>query len=135
MLTAADDNGLPCPVMLQPELNLLSQDACVDLLPLCVRRQLGAAAFRILEAGVLTGKYQRGEPLPSDSRKAEKDVWVRELTDEVFDRLEVIRQQADTAGLSMLQYAVRWVLDQPAVVTALVGVKRPDQLQAVVEAV
>ena len=83
----------------------------------------------------MTGKYQRGEPLPTDSRKVEKGVWVRDLTDDVFDRLEVIREQADAAGLSMMQYALRWVLDQPAVVTALVGVKRPDQLQAIVEAV
>ena len=130
LLTTADASGLPCPVMLQPELSLLSQDAAGDLLPLCVRRQLGVAPYRILEAGVLTGKYQRGEPLPPDSRKTEKDIWVPELTDEVFDRLEVIRQQADAAGVSMLQYALRWVLDQPAVVTALVGVKRLDQLQA-----
>lgn len=135
LLTTADDNGLPCPVLLQPELNLLSQDACDDLLPLCVRRQVGAAPYRVLEAGVLTGKYQRGEPLPTDSRKVEKGVWVRDLTDDVFDRLETIREQADAAGLSMMQYALRWVLDQPAVVTALVGVKRPDQLQEAVEAV
>lgn len=135
LLATADANGLPRPVISQPGMSLLKQDVCSDLLPLCAKEAIGVAPYQVLQTGLLTGKYKRGEPIPADSRKAEKDGWVLPLDDELFDELEEIERQADGAGQSMTQYAIRWVLNQPAVVSAIIGVKTSAQIDAAVAVV
>jgi aryl-alcohol dehydrogenase-like predicted oxidoreductase len=128
LLSAADANGLPRPVIIQPGMSLLKQDACVDLLPLCAKEGIAAAPYQVLQGGLLTGKYRRGEGIPAGSRKEEKDGWVWDLEDSVFDRLEVIERDASAAGLSMTQYAINWALNQPAVISPIIGVKREEQV-------
>jgi len=127
LLSVADANGQPRPVIIQPGMSLLNQDACADLLPLCAKEGIAAAPYQILQGGLLTGKYRRGEAIPADSRKAEKDGWVWDLDDGLFDGLDAIAKQAEEAGLTMTQYAIRWALSQPAVVSPIVGGKRAGQ--------
>jgi aryl-alcohol dehydrogenase-like predicted oxidoreductase len=134
-LKAADNAGLPRPVIIQPPLSLLKQDVLADLLPLCQREEVAAAPYQILQGGVLTGKYSRGNPLPEGSRVSEKKEWAVPLTDELFDQLDTIQAEADQAGMSMTQYAINWTLKQPSVVSAIVGVKRPEQIDEAVAAV
>ena len=130
LLAAADEASLPRPVVHQPPLSLLKQEVLADLLPLCEKERIAVVPYQVLQGGLLTGKYRRGQPVPASSRKAEKGEWVWELTDDLFDRLQAKEEQAAAAGLSMTQYAIRWALDQPAVVSALVGVKSTEQLEA-----
>ena len=134
LLATADGGGLPRPVIVQPGMSLLKQDVCADLLPLCAREQIVVAPYQVLQGGLLTGKYRRGQPVPADSRKAEKDGWVWELDDKLFDRIEEIEAEAARLDLSITQYAIRWTLEQPAVVSAIVGVKRPEQIDDAVAA-
>ena len=135
MLAAVDANDLPRPVIHQPPLSLLTQDVCADLLPLCECEKVAAAPYQVLQGGLLTGKYRRGEPLPEGSRKSEKDGWVWALEDELFDQLEAFEAEAVAAGFTMTQYALRWALQQPAVVSPIVGVKRAAQIDDAVAAV
>ena len=135
LLQVADANGLPRPVIIQPGMSLLKQDVCVDLLPLCEKEQIAVAPYQVLQGGLLTGKYRGGAEIPADSRKAEKDAWVWELNDELFDKLETIESDAGEAGLTMTQYAIRWALEQPAVVSPIIGVKRASQIDDAVAAV
>ena len=135
LLQVADANGLPRPVIIQPGMSLLKQDLCVDLLPLCEKEQIAVAPYQVLQGGLLTGKYRRGAEIPADSRKVEMDVWVWELNDELFDKLETIESDASEAGLTMTQYAIRWALEHPAVVSPVIGVKRASQIDDAVAAV
>lgn len=134
LLAVADANGLPRPVAIQPPLSLLKQDIVSDLLPLCVKEKIVVAPYQVLQGGLLTGKYRKGQPLPPDSRKAEKDAWVWNLDDALFDRLEDIEGKAKHSGQTMTQYAVRWTLQQPAVVSVIIGVKRIEQLNEAIAA-
>ena len=70
----------------------------------------------------------------SNGVRIKKD-WVMELTDELFDQLEKIEEEAKAKNLSVPSYAIRWVLDQPAVVSAIIGVKRQSQIDDAVGAV
>ena len=129
LLNLADKNGLPRPVVCQPPLSLLKQDVLDDLLPLCKKEEIAVVPYQVLQGGLLTGKYHRGTPLPKGSRKDEKSGWMWDLTDEIFDQLERIEILSKKEGINMTQYAIRWVLSQPAVVSAILGVKRIEQLE------
>jgi len=134
LLDCADRSNLPRPVVCQPPLSLLKTEALDALLPLCKKEQIAVIPYQIYQGGLLTGKYRRGMAAPAGSRAEEKPDWVMELTDPLFDRLEAIEREAAGMGLDMAQYALRWTLAQPAVVSAIVGVKNERQIDAAVAA-
>lgn len=135
LIAAADGLNLPRPVACQPALSLLKTEALQDMLPLCAREQIAAVPYQILQGGLLTGKYRRGQAAPEGSRMAEKPDWLSEPDDALFAKLEQIGELAAQMGLTMTQYAIRWTLTQPAVVSAMVGVKREAQIDEAAAAV
>ena len=52
----------------------------------------------------------------------------RFLTDEIFAAVDRLRPIASGAGLTLSQLALAWVLREPNVAAAIVGVSRPEQL-------
>ena len=134
LLKAADENNLPRPVIHQPPYSLLKPEAELELLPLCEREQIAAAPYQVLQGGLLTGKYHRGEEAPGMSRLAEKPGWMPDLTEKIFDRLESLQSEAEKKGLSLLQYTLRETLAKPAVISLILGVKRIGQLKSLLKA-
>ena len=135
VLQACDQNGWRRPVALQPPYSLLKRDVEVDVLPPCRREQIAVVPYQVLQGGLLTGKYRRGEPLPAGSRQVEKPQWTYRLSDELVDQLEQIETAARARGRSLAQHALLALLEQPPVVSLIVGVKRIDQLEVLLRAV
>ena len=131
LLKAADENGLPRPVIHQPPYSLLKPDVAKDLLPLCAKEGIAAAPYQILQGGLLTGKYCRGQEPPADSRKAES-TWLDFVTEETFDQIEQIEAAAKDQGRSLMENAVKSTLALPAVVSVVVGAKRAVQIEKLV---
>ena len=50
------------------------------------------------------------------------------MTEADWQTVEEVRLAAKTEGITMTQYALRWALSQSGVVSALVGVKREEQI-------
>lgn len=128
LIAAAREENIKMPSMCQPSLSLLNTGALTDMLPLCAEEGIGVIPYQILQGGMLTGKYRRGQAAPAGSRLAEKPEWMKPFTDEVYDVIEHSAQMAQERGISMTQYAIQWALEQPAVVSTLVGVKREAQI-------
>jgi aryl-alcohol dehydrogenase-like predicted oxidoreductase len=135
LLAAADENHLPRPVACQPPLSLLKQDALNELIPLCAAEDLAVIPYQIYQGGLLTGKYKRGMEPPKGSRAEEKPAWLAAPDGALFDKLEKFEREARAHGISMSAYALRWTLEQPAVVSAIVGVKNERQVNDALDAV
>jgi L-glyceraldehyde 3-phosphate reductase len=135
VLSVCDENGWRRPVALQPHYSLLKRDVEKRVLPLCQREQIAVAPYRVLEGGLLTGKYRRGQAIPADSRQVEKPDWTLELTDDMYDRLEQIEAEAKAKGRTLMGHALMTLLEQPAIVSLIVGVKRIGQLEEMIAAV
>jgi aryl-alcohol dehydrogenase-like predicted oxidoreductase len=135
VLSVCEKNGWRRPVALQPHYSLLKRDVEKKVLPLCKREQIAVAPYRVLEGGLLTGKYRRGQAFLADSRQAEKPEWTLELTDDMYDRLEQIEAEAKAKDRTPMGHALMALLEQPAVVSLIVGVKRIGQLEDLIAAV
>ena len=109
--------------------------AQLELLPLCEKEGVGVVPYQLLQGGMLTGKYRRGQEAPAGSRLAEKPEWMKPFTDETYDVIERCAAEAAAEGVTMTQHALRWALAQPGVVSALVGVKREEQIDEAAGAV
>ena len=111
------------------------EGALEELLPLCEKEGVGVVPYQLLQGGMLTGKYRRGQEAPAGSRLAEKPEWMKPFTDETYDVIERCAAEAAAEGVTMTQHALRWALAQPGVVSALVGVKREEQIDEAAGAV
>lgn len=128
MLWLADRSQLPRVVSSQIPLSLLRRELQNDL-TFCQQHGIGVTPYQSLQGGLLTGKYQRGQPPPVDSRAAEKPDWVWKQDDALYDRLEAVAALAAEASVPMSQYALAWTLAQPAISSLVVGVKKLEQIK------
>ncbi len=129
LLEAAKAENAAMPVICQPQMSLLCRDALGEMLPLCRENGLGVVPYQVLHGGYLTGKYTHSGQPPEGSRMAEKPGWMKQMTDGDWAVVEDARREAGKAGISMTQYALRWALGQTGVVSALIGVKREEQIR------
>ena len=133
MIALCDGNGWPRPVIAQPQLSWLVRDSEEAYIPACIQYHIAITPYRTLQAGLLTGKYKRGQEAPAGSRGDESS-WLDDPDDELWDRIEQFEREAVGASLTPTQYAVKWLLDRPGVTSVIVGCKRPDQLEPFAEA-
>ena len=95
---------------------------------------VGCIAFSPLDNGILTNKYLNG--IPADSRAAHDPRYLK-ASDITPEKIEIVRRLnaiAERRGQSLAQMALRWVLRDPVVTSALVGASRPEQLEENVRA-
>ena len=135
LLKICDENGWRRPVALQPAYSLLKRDIESEILPLCQREQIAVFPYQVLQGGLLTDKYKRGQEIPAGSRLTEKPEWSMPLSDEMFDRLEQIKKDAQKSGRTLLEHALKSLLEKPAVLSLVVGVKKASQLEMLISAV
>jgi aryl-alcohol dehydrogenase-like predicted oxidoreductase len=118
---------------LQPRYNLLNRPYERDLLPLCRAAGIGVVPYNPLGAGMLTGKYRRGQEVPEESRFARGDYGRmyrgRYLQDAMFDVADAVVEVARGEGMTPAQVAIAWLLAQEGVTSPIVGASRPEQLQ------
>jgi aryl-alcohol dehydrogenase-like predicted oxidoreductase len=124
--------------VVQPRYNLLSRTYERDLLPLCREAEIGVVPYNPLGAGMLTGKYRRGQEPPADSRFGwggygqmyQRRYW----SERMFDVVEAVAEVGGELGASAAQVALAWLLAQPGVSAPIVGASRPEQLEDSVRA-
>lgn len=134
LLKLCDENGYPRPVALQPAYSLLKTDIEAEVLPLCQKESIAIFPYQVLQGGMLTGKYRRGESAPVGSRQTEKPEWTMPLNDETFDRLDAIEAEAKKRGRTLLQHALKRLLEKPMVLSLILGVKSIPQMETLIHA-
>lgn len=131
----ARDARLTPLVSAQNQYNLLDRRVEQELVPACRRFGLGVLPYFPLASGFLSGKYERGKPLPEGTRLAlwgERSKTV--LTDRNFDTLDALRAFAEEHGYAMIDVAIGWLANQPHVSSVIAGATRPEQVEANVRA-
>ncbi len=137
MALAAERRLARCAVV-QPRYNLLNRGYERELLPLCRAAGIGVAPYNPLGAGILTGKYRRGDDPPAESRFGwgnygrmyQRRYW----SDRMFDVAEAVQAIGQEVEASPAAVAVAWLLAQPDVTSPIVGASRPEQLDDSVRA-
>src|SRR5215467_11771120 len=118
--------------VVQPRYNLLNRTYERELLPLCRAAGIGVAPYNPLGAGMLTGKYRRGDEPPADSRfglgNYGRMYQQRYWSERMFDVVEKVAEVGQEVGASAAAVAVAWLLAQPDVSSPIVGASRPEQL-------
>jgi aryl-alcohol dehydrogenase-like predicted oxidoreductase len=117
-------------VSCQDEYSLVVRDIEKDLLPCAQQYKLGLLPFFPLASGLLTGKYQRGQAAPDDSRFGKvprlRDRYVTPRNEEIVEKLQDFAQ---ARGHSMLELAFSWLAARPQVASVIAGATRVEQVE------
>jgi len=129
-LWISDSHGWSRFVCYQPQYSLIVRDIELEILPLCQHKGLGVVVWGPLAGGFLSGKYRPGQRVLAGTRSEEKWVFPERFLDDVADEiLETLLEAADELARSPSQVAIRWVLEQPAVSSVIVGARTVEQLR------
>jgi aryl-alcohol dehydrogenase-like predicted oxidoreductase len=121
---------------LQPPYSLLVRKVEPEILPYVEENGIGVLAYSPMRAGLLTGKMtkERALNLPAnDWRSRDKDFQEPNLSRNL-ELVDLLRQIGERHGQAPGEVALAWVLSNPAVTAAIVGLRKPEQVKGTVGA-
>ena len=128
-LWISDHNGWSRFECYQPQYSLVVRDIEQELIPLCLHKGLGVVVWSPLGGGFLTGKYRPGERVTAGTRSEEDWAYPARYFAASADRtLETLLEVAGELERTPAQVAVRWVLEQPGITSAICGARSAVQL-------
>lgn len=121
---------------LQPPYSLVERSVEAEVLPYAAAHDLGVIVYSPMGSGLLTGAMTRERVAglaDDDWRKADPDFQEPRLSQHLalVDRLRAVADRHDTTPGAV---AVAWTLRHPAVDGAIVGFRRPDQVDPIMAA-
>lgn len=135
-LRTSDRLSLPRFESIQNGYSLLDRVVEADVLPLAAKQGLAVTPFSPTSGGLLTGKYRYGEPPPPGSRIALRpEPYQHLMTQQTFRSIDALRAAAAERGVGTGSLAVGWVLSHPTVTAAIIGPRRVDHFEPLLEAV
>ncbi len=121
---------------LQPPYSLLHRDVEDEILPYCLRENIGVIVYSPMASGLLTGAMTRDRAanLPQDDwRRGNADFTEPNLSRNL-KLVERLGQIAKRHGRTVGEVAIAWTLDNPAVTGAIVGARNAKQAEGVMRA-
>ncbi len=132
----SDTKGLERFTAYQPQYNLVVRDIEAEILPVCRLKGVGVVAWGPLAGGFLTGKYKPGERTAAGTRSEENWVFMDHMfASNADDTLKTLLRLSKQLSCTPAALALRWVLAQPDVSSAIVGARTADQFRKSLEAV
>jgi aryl-alcohol dehydrogenase-like predicted oxidoreductase len=117
----------------QPPYSLLVRGIEADVLPVCQQYGMGVIPWSPLAGGWLSGKWRLGQGAPPSMRSERLPQRYDLSLPENQRKLEVadqLAQLAEEADLTLIQLALAFVIEHPAVTAAIIGPRTMDQLEA-----
>src|SRR5919204_5807790 len=116
---------------LQPPVSLINRHALAELLPWCAAHGTGVLGYSPLQSGLLSGEFsaERVAGLPADDWRRRAPDFTDPALSANLALAERLRPVAARHGVTVAAVAVAWVLAQPGVTAAIVGARRPSQVE------
>jgi aryl-alcohol dehydrogenase-like predicted oxidoreductase len=130
---AIDIAGPDLFVSSQPQYSMLWQAPEAEVFPLSAANGISQIVWSPLAQGLLTGKYLPGRPAPSGTRLADDEMSISMrlvLNDATLEAVQRLVPLAESAGMTMAEMALAWVLRRSELASAITGASRPEQVAA-----
>ena len=129
----ARERGLQRFVCEQPPYSMLIRGIEADVLPTCREHAMGVITWSPLAAGWLSGRWRKGAEDLTSRRAAmlpqryDLSLPANQAKLEAADALGAL---ADEAGISLIDLAIAFVINHPAVTAAIIGPRTMEQLES-----
>jgi aryl-alcohol dehydrogenase-like predicted oxidoreductase len=129
----SERRGLGRFVTEQPPYSLLVRGIEADVLPVCESYGMGVLPWSPLAGGWLTGRYRKGQDVPTSQRASRLPARYDLSTpanQAKLDAAEDLAVLAEEAGMSLVHLALAFVLQHPGVTSPIIGPRTMEHLES-----
>jgi aryl-alcohol dehydrogenase-like predicted oxidoreductase len=117
----------------QPPYSILVREIEKDMLPTARRHDIGVIGWSPLAGGWLTGRYRTGQETPTSTRaerlpsRFDLSIPANQLK---LEKADALAQLADEAQITLIEMAIAFVINHPAVTSAIIGPRTMEHLES-----
>jgi aryl-alcohol dehydrogenase-like predicted oxidoreductase len=121
---------------LQPPFSLVEPDIRKDILPFCEKHNIGVIVYSPMASGLLTGSMSRVRiaNLPEDDWRRRNPQFHEPRLSRNMELVEKLNEIAFMHNITPGAVAIAWTLRHPGVTGAIVGARRPEQVDGIIPA-
>lgn len=108
--------------------NMIDRGAEKDLIPFCLSNGIGILAHTALQKGLLTGKIKPGHQFNEGDHRPKTVFFQPKNHEAVMGLLEELQLIADNRRITLAQLAINWIMQQPSIISVLVGARNEEQM-------
>lgn len=118
---------------LQPPYSLVRPEVESKILPYCLQNHIGVIVYSPMYSGLLTGKMlpERIKNLPADDWRRRDPEFNPPRLAQNMKLVDVLTEIGKRRGVEPGVIAIAWTLRNPAVTAAIVGARRPAQVDGI----
>ena len=114
--------------------SMLNREIEKDLLPYCVEHDISVIPYGPLAFGILGGNYTKEFTLDAGDWRNSVPLFKKGEYEKNIDKVEELKQVAETKGVKMANMASAWLLAQAGVDSIIPGGKKSEQVKENVKA-
>jgi aryl-alcohol dehydrogenase-like predicted oxidoreductase len=119
----------------QPPYSMLARGIEADVLPTCQRYGMGVIPWSPLSGGWLAGRWRKDADSPTPTSPARRRLVERydlslPANQRKLDAAEALARLAEETGISLIEMAIAFVTNHPAVTAAIIGPRTMAQLES-----
>jgi aryl-alcohol dehydrogenase-like predicted oxidoreductase len=113
---------------LQPPYSILRREVEQSTLPFCLENGIGVVAYSPLASGLLSGYYTEQTTFEEGDWRGKSGMHTGEGLRHNVQKVEKLKKIAERLDITVAQLAIAYVLANPAITSAIVGVRKPDHI-------
>jgi aryl-alcohol dehydrogenase-like predicted oxidoreductase len=118
----------------QPPYSLINRGIETDVLPVCEQYGMGVIPWSPLAGGWLSGKYRKDGESPGSSRRAQMLPQRYDMSlpanERTLEAADALGELAEQAGITLIEMALAFVVNHPAVTAAIIGPRTMEHLES-----
>jgi len=124
--------------------NLMSRGIEAEVMPYCIKNNIGVMAYMPLMQGVLTGKYANYDEIPDNRKRTVHFNWrgnsaLGHTSPGAEEELEILltgmKKLSAETGYTMAELAIAWLIKKPGVSSVIAGSRNTEQLLENIKAI
>lgn len=109
--------------------NLFWRVAEKDVIPYCQQNNIAVATYSSIAQGVLSGKYPATLKLDPSDQRNDVVYFNQKIWPHIYAGVEKLKRLAESVNRPLNHLAIRWIINQAGIHTAVVGGKKPVQVK------
>lgn len=120
----------------QPPYSMIAREAEAEVLPYCQQHGIGVVCYSPMGKGLLTGAFdaERAKGLTDNDHRSRDPRFQSPQLEINLEFVEGLKRVADALGWTIPELAIAWVLRRPELTSAIVGSRKPEQIEQTVVA-
>ena len=119
---------------LQPDYSLLNRSIEKSTVSYCKENKVGIIAYSPLASGLLTGKYGKDAKFSDWRGKGIIGCFSGSQFVKNMEKVKQLKTMGESIGKTCAQMAINWIVSQPQLTSALLGVKNEKQMEENIKA-